>query len=105
MRDREEVTVRRQRARQVLMRRARMRVAQFAVGIAERADDVLLEGRAVHDRRDRAAELEAPLLVLEWIGSCARHAGCRADAGSRDRSALAQEGTPVDETVAGNRLG
>src|SRR5262249_56002008 len=84
--DREVQRVRRDGAVEQMMRRARMRVAELALGIAQRPRHALLESRRRLQRRRDLAELEAPRLVLERLG---RRAGPPGGApGARHRTAL-----------------
>src|SRR6516225_2188630 len=60
--------VRRNRAVEQLMRRARVRVAEFAGGIAQRPHDVLFEPRRHLPGRHDRPKFETPRLVLERLG-------------------------------------
>jgi len=63
--DREEQAVRRHRALQQVVRRARVRVAEFVVGIAAGAHHVFLEPRRHLVGRNHRAHFQAPRVVLQ----------------------------------------
>src|SRR5262245_40460512 len=103
MRDGEEQAVGRDRALQQVVRRARMRVAELVVGIAARADDVLLEARrhlvGWHDR----AHFQAPRIVLQRLGGGAGERGADPRShGACKNSAAPKQCAAIKETVAGN---
>ena len=101
MRDGEEQAVGRDGALQQMVRRARMRVAELVVGIAARADHILLEPRRHLIRRHDRAHFQAPRIVLERLG---RRAGERGAGGHRagNNGAAAQQRTAIEQAVAGD---
>jgi hypothetical protein len=90
-------------AAEQMMRRARMGIAELAGGIAQRANDVLLEPRRhLHGRHDRP-EFEAPGFVLDRLGGGPGQ-GPRGAGGhrARDRDTLPEQSAAVDQAIAGD---
>ena len=71
--DGEMQAVRRDRAVEQMVRRARMRIAEFAVGIAQRAHHVLLESRRRLQRRQGRRRSPGSMGVGERLGGGAGH--------------------------------
>src|SRR5262245_10370261 len=103
MGDGEEQAVGRDRALQQLVRRARMRIAEFVVGITARADHILLEPRWHLIRRYDRAHFQAPGVVLERLGGRAGDRGAGAGShGAGEHDAAAEKRAAIEQTVAGN---
>ena len=95
--------VRRDRAVEELMRRARGAAARLEIGIAQRAHHLLLEFRRLAVRRDRHAGRKAPRAVGQRLGC--RAGERRRDARTHragDQCAAPDQRAAVDETIAGN---
>jgi hypothetical protein len=94
----------RDRAAEQMMRRAGVRIAEFAGRIAQRARHVLLEARRRLHRRHGRPEFQAPGLVMKRLrdgpGS-SRRGGAH---GAGDRDALPEQGAAIDQATAGDRL-
>jgi len=105
MRDREEQTVRGDRALQQMVRGARVRIAEFVVGIAAGPNDVFLESRRHLICRHDRAHFQAPRIVLERLGGGAgerpRGAGTH---GAGEHDAASEQHAAIEQAIAGNRL-
>src|SRR4249920_2732879 len=86
-----------------MVRRARVRVAEFSVWITQRAHDVLFIRRRDLHRRQGRAELQAPLRIIERLGGGASHGPGSAHR-ARDRDTMPKQGTAIDQTVTGDEF-
>src|SRR5215471_3468841 len=88
-----------------MVRRARVGIAEFVVGIAAAANDVLLEPRRHLIGRHDGAHFQAPGIVLERLGGgageYATHAGGR---GAGEYDAASEQGAAIEQPIAGNRF-
>ena len=108
MTDREVQAVRCDDALQVMMWRARSRIARQIVGIVDRAHHRLLEARGYLIGSHRRADLETPGSVRqrrvgERFRRCARGKRRRDAQSACNRSSLSQQRSPIDQTIPGNR--
>src|SRR6266446_939668 len=86
-----------------MVRRARMRVAEFVVGIAARADHLLLEPRWHLVRWHDRAHFQAPGVVLERLGGRTGDRGVGASShGARENDAAAKKCAAIEQAVAGH---
>src|SRR6516165_11400471 len=84
-----------------MMRRARVGVAEFAIGIAERPRDVLLERRGRLERGRDLPEFEAPRRVGERLGCGAVH-GAGGAKRARERYSASQQCAAIDQAITGD---
>src|SRR5262245_28070486 len=88
-----------------MVRGARMRIAEFVVGIAAAANDVFLEPRRHLIGRHDGAHLQAPGVVLERLGGGAsEHAAHAGGRGAGKYDAASEQGAAIEQPIAGNRL-
>jgi hypothetical protein len=102
MRDGEEQPVGRHRALQQVVRRTRVRIAEFIIRIAESTDHVFLEARRDLIRRHDRAHFQAPRIVLERLSCCARESRASGHRAGEHRSA-AQKCATIKQAITGNR--
>ena len=101
--DGEVETVRRNGTAEQMVRRARVRIAEFSVRIAQRAHDVFfIRRRDLHGRQGRA-ELQTPFWVGEWLGGGASYGSGRAHR-ARDRNTVPEQHAAIDQTVTGDGI-
>src|SRR6516165_9375620 len=88
-----------------MVRGARVRIAEFVVGIAAGANDVFLESRRHLICRHDRAHFQAPRIVLERLGGGAgerpRGAGTH---GACEHDAAPEQHAAIEQAIAGNRL-
>ena len=102
-RDHEMQAVRRDRAVEQMMRRARRAAARLELGIAERAHHLLLELRRLAIGRDGHAGREAPGAVRQRLGRGADQRGARTSrGGARKNDAAPEQRAAIDQAVAGD---
>src|SRR6266702_4389109 len=103
--DREVQAVRRERAVHQMVRSARVRSARLALGIAQRADDLFLEPRALLVGRGDSPGREAPRLVRVRLGrrvfgqGIGGHRGGERRAAGQERAALHALGLQMEHRV------